>query len=107
VLYHGKPLTFGGVLFQPENGPMARGKIESDGTFRLTTYRDDDGAVLGKHHVQIACYETQRPDAKPAKPVERGLGRPLIPRKYLRLDTSGLQVEVTDRNEPFVFQLSD
>jgi hypothetical protein len=106
VLYQGKSLTFGGVLFQPDDGPLARGKIEPDGTFRLSTYRDGDGAVLGKHRVQIACYETQRPEAKGQDAVERGLGKPLIPRKYLRLDTSGLQAEVKEHNEPIVFELT-
>jgi hypothetical protein len=105
VLFEGKPLTFGGVLFQPDDGPMARGSIQPDGTFRLTTYRDGDGAVLGMHRVQIACYETQRPDAKAKKNAEGGLGKPLIPQKYLRIDTSGLQAEVKQRNEPCVFEL--
>lgn len=107
VLYRGKPLAFGGVLFRPQDGPMAQGQIAPDGTFHLTTYRDGDGAVLGKHRVQIACYETQRPSANPEKPVERGLGRPLIPQRYLRLDTSGLDVEVKERNQPLVFELKD
>jgi hypothetical protein len=105
VFYEGKPLGFGGVLFQPENGPMALGKIEPDGTFRLSTYREGDGAVLGNHRVQIACYETQRPGAKAQTDVEPGLGKPLIPPKYLRCDTSGLQVEVKEHNEPIAFEL--
>ena len=103
VLYQGKPLEFGGVLFQPENGPLARGKIGADGTFRLSTYREGDGAVLGTHRVQVACYETQRPGAKIRAGVEPGLGKPLIPPKYLRSDTSGLQVEIREHNEPVVF----
>jgi hypothetical protein len=105
VLFHGKPLEFGGVLLQPDNGPPAQGRIEPDGTFRLSTYREHDGAVLGKHRVQIACYEAQRPAAKASSRIEPGLGRPLVPTKYLRTDTSGLAVEVKPRNDPLVFDL--
>jgi hypothetical protein len=47
------------------------------------------------------------PVVQSQKPVERGLGLPLIPRKYLKFDTSGLNVQVKDRNESFVFQLCD
>lgn len=108
VLYQGKPLEFGAVTFQPAAGPPASGAIQSDGSFRLSTYGNQDGAVPGMHKVAIVCFDSQRPDAPPPDPsAEPGLGKPLIPRKYLSADTSGLTAEVKSRNEPFEFTLTD
>ncbi|MDY0168420.1 MAG: hypothetical protein RBS80_17860 [Thermoguttaceae bacterium] len=108
VLYQGKPLQFGAVTFQPAAGPPASGAIQSDGTFRLSTYGRNDGAILGTHKVAVSCFDSQRPDAPPPDPnAEPGLGKPLIPQKYLSADTSGLTAEVKSRNEPFEFQLTD
>lgn len=108
VLYHGEPLKFGSVVFQPEAGPPATGTIAPDGSFELSTYGNGDGAVIGKHRVSISCFESQDPNAPPPDPNrEPGRGRPLIPRKYLRPETSGLAVEVKKSNEPFEFKLTD
>ena len=105
MLYRGKPLEFGSVLFQPDAGPPARGVIKLDGTFQLSTHGLDDGAVIGRHRVRIACFESQQANA-PAR-AESGLGRSMIPSKYCNLTSSGLHVEVKVKNEPFVFELSD
>jgi len=105
VLYNGQPLKFGSVTFQPRNGQPARGEIQSDGTFSLSTFRPGDGAVVGLHQVRIACYESQRPSAKPTG-GEQSLGNSLIPLKYTFFDQSGLTADVqTASNEPFVFDL--
>jgi hypothetical protein len=107
VLYHGKPLEFGGVLVQPTSGPPARGTIQPDGTFRLSTYRDGDGAVLGQHAVQITCYDNQRPGGTLDTSKEPGVGKSLIPAKYARHDTSGERREVRQENNSFTFELTD
>jgi len=56
----GKPLTQGKVMFAPvargdglEAGKAAVGIIQPDGTFKLSTYRDGDGAIVGEHWVTI------------------------------------------------------
>lgn len=107
VLYQGKPLEFGSVLFQPEEGPPATGEIQPDGTFRLSTYKSGDGAVLGQHHVAITCLETQRPGYTVNPNEEMPTGKPLIPEKYAKPYDSGLTAEVKKQNEPFVFELTD
>jgi hypothetical protein len=108
VVYQGKPLTFGEVLFQPDAGPVASGKIQSDGTFRLSTYRNGDGAVPGVYRVEITCYEGQRPAAVqgPGR-GERGPGKSLIPAKYANFNISELQAEVKPQKSPlfFLFEL--
>ncbi len=102
VLYNGKPLDSGSVVFQPKDGPPAHSKIQQDGTFRLSTHRDGDGAVLGEHAVQITCYEPP-----PTGQIETPLGKSRIPRKYTSYETSGLKANVKPANEPLVFELRD
>ncbi|MEN6407496.1 MAG: hypothetical protein ABFC77_13625 [Thermoguttaceae bacterium] len=101
VLFNSKPLQFGMVMFVSDVGRPASGVIQSDGTFQLTTYQKNDGAVIGHHRVAITCNEspkTAEPDAGP--------GPSLIPTKYNEYTTSGLEAIVKDKNEPFVFELT-
>jgi len=60
VIYNGQPVTSGGIHFQPiavegaaatNPGQPANGQVQSDGTFVLSTYKEGDGAVVGKHKV--------------------------------------------------------
>ena len=57
VMMDGKPLAGGRIMFEPiadgEDklvGKSAFGQIAEDGTFTLSTYGDQDGAVVGSHH---------------------------------------------------------
>ncbi len=107
VFYNGKPLPFGSILFQPDKGQTAAGDIRSDGSFTLSSYADEDGAVPGAHRVSVSCFEGQRPGKQP--PANGGsvsLGKLLIPLKYTRLGSSGLGVEVKDApGQTFEFKL--
>ncbi len=58
VMHAGKPVKGGSVQFSPVSadatksaGKPASGNVNDDGTFTLSTYGNDDGAVLGKHTV--------------------------------------------------------
>src|SRR5689334_3016237 len=60
VTIDGKSLFQGKVMFAPvakgdnvHPEKPAWGNIQSDGTFRLTTLKQDDGAVVGEHWVTI------------------------------------------------------
>ncbi len=92
VTLDGKPLARGTVIFTPTQGRSANGRIQSDGSFNLSTYGDGDGAIVGSH--KIAVYEA---------PVEREPGkfdvdRPQLPAKIPELyrdpDRSGLSFDV-------------
>lgn len=96
VMYNNKPLPFGSILFQPEKGQMAVGEIQVDGTFKLSSYGPNDGAVPGRHLVSVNCYEGQRPGSKQPEGGEVSMGKLLIPLKYTRLGTSGLSADVGD-----------
>ncbi len=64
VTFKGQPLTTGTVRFEPDDyGRPATGKLQSDGTFVLTTLTDGDGVVAGHHRVSIFGTD---PKAKPA-----------------------------------------
>lgn len=60
VIFNGQPVTSGSIHFRPVavqgakegmQGKPASGQIQSDGTFVLTTFRQGDGAIVGKHEV--------------------------------------------------------
>jgi hypothetical protein len=61
---NGKPMTSGFVIFSPvaENpgavseqpGKSATGKFDENGQFVLSTFGDEDGAVVGKHTARVS-----------------------------------------------------
>jgi hypothetical protein len=88
VTYKGKPLTKGTVTFEPEGaGKEATGAIQPDGTFVLTTYTKDDGAVVGKHRVMV-----DSPDKT-------------VPAKYAGPGTSKLEIEVSSGKNDYPIEL--
>lgn len=90
-------------MFQPANGPPARGTIQPDGTFELETVNREAGARIGANRVRISARELPTNYS-----TEIGLGKTLIPLRYNDITTSGLTAEVkSDSNEPFVFHLTD
>jgi len=107
VRYKGKPLAFGGVLFQPDSGFPAQGTIRPDGSFSLSTYEENDGAAIGRHRVQVSCYESQDPTRSQNSSGELMLGRSLIPEHYTNFATSGIEVEVKEDNDLVVIELTD
>ena len=86
-----KELVGYSITLEPE-APNAEGKknsgsglIAADGTFKISTFEQNDGAVPGKHKVAIT------------PPVQNGDGpapKPLIPSRYGDLGTSGLIINV-------------
>lgn len=104
VLYQGKPLTFGAVMIEHDQGQPATAAIQPDGTFVIETRGEGQGAVVGKRRVRVACYEAQ----DPAKKGSDSLGESLIPRKYTSFETSGLVIDVKPgTNEPLVIELTE
>src|SRR5262245_27558012 len=101
VIYKGgAPVTGGTVVFEPVDKNVrvsARGDIRPDGSFRLGTYTDGDGAPQGLYHVLVV------PPA-PSEENERRPPRPPIHRKYLSPDTSPLKATVTRDREKNDFQ---
>lgn len=107
VLYQGKPLEYGSVMFQPNgNGPLARGTIGADGTFVLGTKTSDDGVRPGVCRVRVTAFAAQRSTAEANAQRELSLGRSAIPAKYQSFGTSGLTVEINPETpQPIVIDL--
>ncbi|HEV3204022.1 MAG TPA: hypothetical protein VGY77_06555 [Gemmataceae bacterium] len=91
VFPDGTPMIGGWVEFEPMDGKAnvsAKGQIQKDGTFRLGTNREGDGAIEGRHRILIV-------PPLPPRLEERGALKPLIAQRFQRFETSGLEFTVT------------
>lgn len=83
-------LVGGSVEFDLIGGKTsARGRIDSEGHFTMTTFKPNDGALPGKHRVLI-MQPVMTADAK-NPPAD------VIDRKYRTYDTSQLEVTVEEK----------
>ena len=109
VIWQGKPLTDGTVSFHPQQiaeelpKRTATGRLNQDGSFSLSTFRRDDGAVPGKYHVTIHSYLSEpassNDDQNPGEYIWR------IPQHYGDPANSGLKADVTTNSgAPLEFQ---
>jgi hypothetical protein len=115
IIYQGKPVAVGQIMFYPETGRPAIGTIGPDGAYKLTTFPDKsgDGALLGKHRVTIES--TRMIGGMQPKSVEdesrafRG-GIPriewLVPEIFSQLGTTPLKAEVKPGENTIDFDLS-
>ena len=109
ITLEGTPVAGATVLFMPDGqdeGRPASGFTSSDGTFRLTTYKPDDGAPPGKYRVLIQKTEAAKdPGAAERAALERAKDKieeksrqksrkPALPEAYLRFDTTPLRCSV-------------
>jgi len=96
VTYQGKPVAHGSVIFTPldMNLPGAVGRLGPDGGYELTTYQEKDGAPIGEYKVAIRAFDepTTVSDTS-SEPL-----KPLVPEKYLSLETSPLRETVQNQN---------
>jgi len=110
VLYNGNPVEGATVVFNsPTENRGAAGLTDAQGRFTLKTFKPGDGAVAGKHEVQISKIEIDKgpkrdPEATPPPPKE--IHR--LPKKYSEFKTSGLTAEVNPNGKNhFEFKLTD
>src|SRR6266481_2084761 len=60
VTLDGKPLPGATVTFTPlAEGHVASGRTDQDGSFRLTTFQTDDGALAGSYKVVVVVQEAE------------------------------------------------
>lgn len=103
VSFNRKPLTHGTVILQPDVGPVAQGEIQKDGSFRLSSYQPNDGAVIGRHRVTVVSRGKPR-NGPVGEPLP---GKLLIPEKYTNAETSGIDVDIKPSdNKPLLVELT-
>ncbi|MGN6136238.1 MAG: hypothetical protein ACTHOU_17265 [Aureliella sp.] len=119
VNYKGQPVEEAVVTFASSEGkPPAFGRTDAQGIARMTTYKTEDGAVLGTHSVSVVKQEfdgvikeeasqdsedyNPSPGASPLPKV-----KDLLPKKYSLPTTSGLTVDVKSGENKVTLDLVD
>lgn len=104
TLEDGQPMPSGMVSFEMQEGKklvMARGNIELDGSYRLSTYKPGDGALPGKYRVLVAPAAEFSGD-----PPEGTPPRVDIDARFKSFDTSGLTFEVKPEKNVFPIKVA-
>jgi len=108
VSYNGQAVKGGTLTFAPipkkagENaGKAASATVGDDGTYTLTTYKTDDGAVIGKHKISYS----PPPDAGSESPAEGQHAKPK-PNPYAGLKPKQAEVEVEDKKNEINIDLT-
>jgi hypothetical protein len=99
VYYNGKPLTNvtqGIVRYLPKDTAAgereATGRIQPDGSFAMTTFKSDDGVVVGDYDITVSAYATAELSREQTESGQHAAGpKLLIPNRYRKPDTSGLK----------------
>ena len=119
ITFDGNVVRAGSVQFWPENGRPARGSITADGTYELTTFDKNDGALVGKHRVTIHATEVaedgpkiESTDAeiahfsqKKAKRIRATRVKWLVPQQYSEVDSTPLTATVASGTNTIDFTL--
>jgi hypothetical protein len=93
VTYKGQPLAQGTVTFESQDsGKRSTGKLQTDGTFVLSTYKQGDGVLAGHYSVIVSD-------------VDKNLARDRTFKKYMFRSYEALTAEVTPDNTEFTFDL--
>ena len=77
----------------------ARGLIKQDGTFEMTTFDSNDGAVAGEHKVLVREVAPAS-DFTPPSATAR-----LVDPRFMNFDTSGLTVNVKEENNDLTIKI--
>jgi hypothetical protein len=90
LLANGEPVRSGRVTLHPKDNPLGVecfGEIQPDGTFQLTTYKLNDGAVPGHYVVTVTPFSYKTGNLKVS-------GAALIPARYQEAATSDLRADI-------------
>jgi hypothetical protein len=104
---NGEPVPGGVVSFRPmaaADGKSADSPVAADGTFRLRTFHDGDGALPGKYQVAVSGPrgETDTEEGWRKKLTKKV---PHVSPKYRNPETSGIVLEVKQERNHFEIQV--
>ena len=106
VTWHGQPIKEGTVAFMPaettpsDGKPLraAMGRIQPDGSYQLSTFGENDGAMPGKYLVAISDQGEFPAEIIPGQPQPKSFR--VLPTKYAMAQSSGLTVTVSVDDGP-------
>jgi hypothetical protein len=105
VTLDGKPLANAGVLFCPvEKGPEAIGVTDASGKFQLSS-TEHSGALPGQYRVTITKQQILGEENYGRLGPKAVHIKWITPKKYSRMDTSGLQATVKQDENEFHFAI--
>ncbi len=116
VKYKGKAVEGATVQFITMEEPQpAVGKTDASGSCSMTTYKTNDGAIIGGNVVTISKVDIDKTNVKPLKPEDADLIgvapiptlKNLLPQKYAAPGSSGLKEEVKKGKNTFNYELKD
>lgn len=96
VLIDGQPLKHGFVRFIPAGARPSGGKLDEQGRFTLSCFDGEDGAVPGKHQVEISAREM----------LSATKVRWYAPKIYSDFGTSGIEQEISGPTDSMVINIS-
>jgi hypothetical protein len=119
VTYGGRAVEQGTITFYPEQGRSSSGRIQPDGTYRLTTFEEGDGALPGKHVVTIQATAVSGPAQPSSFEEELAQGQSggasgggstgtvewLVPEMYSRRETTTLSAVVETQANQIDFDI--
>jgi hypothetical protein len=104
VTYKGEAVPKGSITFQPDQGQPSVADIQPDGTYRLSTFGQGDGAVPGHYRVFVIA-NTADPTKMPGSSPGWTPPKDLVPPKYNKAETSGLETTVNEDKKEYNFDL--
>jgi len=105
VSFQGQPLHTGTITFSPKVKGGTRPSVaylREDGTFKMSTYRAEDGVRPGEYAVAIIAYD-EGPLSNAANWSRTG--KKLIPEKYFSHATSGLTATIPNHDVQLEFKI--
>jgi hypothetical protein len=96
VIIDGQPLSFGIVTFVSQKGRPSVGVLDKEGRFTLGCYTTNDGAIIGKHQVQVSATEG----------INNTTSRIHALKRYGLIESSGIEREITAATDSMVIELT-
>jgi hypothetical protein len=102
ITVKGKPVGYGSVMFVPAAGPVASGTLDPSGAYTLTTFKPNDGALVGDHKVVVEAYTI----TKSRDPSMDDQANPASNKKYYNVATTPLTATVKEGPNALDFDLN-
>jgi hypothetical protein len=127
ITYKGVPVKNAMVAFLGDGAPrMAKGTTDDNGNYQLTSYEENDGAIIGSHIITVIPmgefdetsavvpedYDAKNESLDKAREIsaqqqEQLEKKPPIPAKYGRRNTTDLRKEVKEGENVIDLELVD